>query len=63
MIPVGAVLAAECRVARVLGQGGIGAVVQPMHMQPHQPVAVKFLLPEISAGDSAGDADCTFAGG
>ncbi len=47
MIPVGSLLAGKYRVDRVLGQGGMGVVVQAMHMQLHQPVAVKFLLPEI----------------
>jgi serine/threonine-protein kinase len=32
---------------RVLGQGGMGIVVQAMHLQLHQPVAMKFLLPEV----------------
>ena len=48
MIPaVGAILAGKYRVDRILGQGGMGVVVQAMHMQLHQPVAMKFLLPEI----------------
>jgi serine/threonine-protein kinase len=47
MLPVGGVLAGKYRVERVLGEGGMGVVVQAMHLQLHQPVAVKFLLPEV----------------
>jgi serine/threonine-protein kinase len=46
-IDIGAVLAGKYRVDRVLGQGGMGVVVQAMHLQLHQPVAMKFLLPEV----------------
>jgi serine/threonine protein kinase len=46
-IETGAVLAGRYRVERVLGQGGMGIVVQAMHLQLHQPVAMKFLLPEV----------------
>jgi eukaryotic-like serine/threonine-protein kinase len=41
------VLAGRYRVERVLGQGGMGVVVKAMHLQLHQPVAMKFLLPEV----------------
>ena len=44
---MGAVLAGKYRVDRVLGQGGMGVVVQAMHLQLDQPVAMKFLLPEV----------------
>jgi serine/threonine protein kinase len=44
---IGAVLAGRYRVERVLGQGGMGIVVQAMHLRLHQPVAIKFLLPEV----------------
>jgi serine/threonine-protein kinase len=47
MVPVGAVFAGKYRVERVLGQGGMGVVVQATHLQLHQPVAIKFLLPEL----------------
>jgi len=47
MIQMGTVLAGKYRVDRVLGQGGMGVVVQAMHLQLHQPVAMKFLLPEV----------------
>lgn len=43
---VGQVLAGKYRVERVLGQGGMGVVVQAMHLQLEERVAVKFLLPD-----------------
>ncbi|HEY6178099.1 MAG TPA: serine/threonine-protein kinase, partial [Kofleriaceae bacterium] len=46
-IPIGAVLAGKYRIERVLGQGGMGVVVKAMHLQLNQPVAMKFLLPEV----------------
>lgn len=49
MVPIGAVLAGKYRIERVLGQGGMGVVIQATHLQLHQPVAVKFLLPEVLA--------------
>src|SRR5215510_110827 len=47
MVVMGAVLAGKYRVDRVLGQGGMGVVVQATHLQLHQPVALKFLRPEM----------------
>jgi hypothetical protein len=47
IIPIGAVLAGRYRVERVIGQGGMGVVVKAMHLQLNQPVAMKFLLPEV----------------
>ncbi len=44
---VGSILAGRYRVERVLGQGGMGVVVQATHLQLQQPVALKFLLPEV----------------
>jgi serine/threonine-protein kinase len=47
IIPIGAVLVGRYRVERVIGQGGMGVVVKAMHLQLNQPVAMKFLLPEV----------------
>jgi serine/threonine-protein kinase len=47
MLPTGTILAGKYRVERVLGQGGMGVVVQATHLQLHQSVAMKFLLPEV----------------
>ena len=46
-VAIGAVLAGRYRVERVLGQGGMGIVIQAMHLQLQQPVAMKFLLHEV----------------
>src|SRR5262245_22616978 len=46
-VELGAVLAGRYRIDRVLGQGGMGVVVQAMHLQLQQSVAMKFLLPEV----------------
>jgi hypothetical protein len=42
----GDILAGKYRVERVLGAGGMGVVVAAYHLQLHQKVAIKFLLPE-----------------
>jgi len=41
----GEVLGGKFRIERVLVQGGMGVVVQAMHLQLDQRVALKFLLP------------------
>jgi serine/threonine protein kinase len=46
-LEIGSILAGRYRVERVLGRGGMGIVVRAMHLQLHQPVAVKLLLPEM----------------
>jgi hypothetical protein len=48
MVEIGAVLAGKYRVDRVLGRGGMGVVVQATHLSLNQPVALKFLLPEVA---------------
>jgi eukaryotic-like serine/threonine-protein kinase len=42
----GEVLGGKFRIERVLGHGGMGVVVQAMHLQLDQRVALKFLLPD-----------------
>ena len=49
MTAPGTLVAGKYRVDRVLGQGGMGMVVQATHLQLVQPVAIKFLLPEVLA--------------
>jgi serine/threonine-protein kinase len=44
---IGHVLAGKYQVERVLGQGGMGVVVQAIHVQLGQRVAIKFVLPEV----------------
>ena len=43
----GTVLLGKYRVERVLGSGGMGMVVAATHLQLHEQVALKFLLPEV----------------
>ena len=54
----GAVLAGRYRVQRVIGAGGMGVVVAAEHIQLAEPVALKFLLPEI---EQDADAKSRFA--
>ncbi|HMG21690.1 MAG TPA: serine/threonine-protein kinase, partial [Kofleriaceae bacterium] len=46
MIELGAIVAGKYLLDRVIGHGGMGVVVQATHLQLHQPVAIKFLLPD-----------------
>jgi serine/threonine protein kinase len=46
-LEIGTILAGKYRVDRMLGRGGMGIVVQAMHLQLEQPVAMKFLLPDV----------------
>ncbi|HEY3500660.1 MAG TPA: serine/threonine-protein kinase, partial [Polyangiaceae bacterium] len=45
----GTVLAGKYEVEHVLGRGGMGLVVAARHLQLHERVAIKFLLPEATA--------------
>src|SRR5688572_11601774 len=49
----GTILAGKYRVDRVLGEGGMGVVVQATHLELDEPVALKFMLPEVLANDQA----------
>jgi serine/threonine protein kinase len=44
-VELGAELGGKYRIARLLGVGGMGAVVEARHLQLGEPVAIKFLLP------------------
>ncbi len=45
-VKAGEVLAGKYRIERVLGQGGMGVVVQATHIHLDERVAIKFLLPQ-----------------
>ncbi|HRC54410.1 MAG TPA: serine/threonine-protein kinase, partial [Kofleriaceae bacterium] len=47
MVAAGTILLNKYRIDRVLGQGGMGVVALAYHLQLQQPVAIKFLLPEV----------------
>jgi serine/threonine-protein kinase len=47
-VGVGSTLAGKYRITRILGVGGMGVVVEALHEQLHEPVAIKFLLPSAS---------------
>src|SRR5262245_34024880 len=49
-VPVGDVLAGKYRVIRLLGAGGMGAVVEAEHMVLGQRVAIKVVLPGLGDG-------------
>jgi serine/threonine protein kinase len=46
-VAIGDILLGKYRVERVLGAGGMGAVVAARHMRLDQPVAIKVLLPGV----------------
>ncbi|MBI5537679.1 MAG: protein kinase [Deltaproteobacteria bacterium] len=45
-VRVGETISGKYRIDRVIGAGGMGVVVQAMHLQLEQRVAIKFLLPD-----------------
>jgi hypothetical protein len=48
MVELGTIVAGKYLLDRVIGQGGMGLVVQATHLHLHQPVAIKLLLPHVS---------------
>jgi serine/threonine protein kinase len=48
-VEVGTVLGTKYRIDRVLGQGGMGLVMQATHLELHQHVAIKVLRSELLA--------------
>jgi serine/threonine-protein kinase len=51
----GEVLAGKYRVERAIGRGGMGLVVEAVHLELEQPVAIKFLLAEAAAFEGASE--------
>lgn len=49
----GEVLAGKYRIEQVLGQGGMGVIVQATHLQLDERVAIKFLLPQALENEEA----------
>ncbi|MFZ5892720.1 MAG: serine/threonine protein kinase [Myxococcota bacterium] len=49
----GEIIAGKYRVERVLGEGGMGIVVEALHMQLDERVAIKFLLPQALGNEEA----------
>src|SRR3954447_25868282 len=49
----GTILAGKYRVERILGQGGMGVVVEARHIALDERIALKFLLPEFAAQPEA----------
>lgn len=54
-ITPGSVLAGKYRVQRILGQGGMGVVVEARHIALDERVALKFLLPEYASHPEAAE--------
>jgi serine/threonine-protein kinase len=52
-IAIGEVLAGKYRVDRVLGTGGMGVVVAAHHLDLDEPVAIKFLRPNVLENETA----------
>lgn len=48
MVEPGRILLGKYRIERVLGRGGIGVVAKAHHIDLNEPVAIKFLLPEMA---------------
>ena len=49
----GELLAGKYRVKAVLAEGGMGVVVAATHTKLDQPVALKFMLPDLASDDDA----------
>src|SRR5262245_51921152 len=47
-VKVGDIIANKYEVESVVGEGGMGIVVAARHLELHQRVAIKYLLPEIA---------------
>jgi len=53
-VPVGSVLANKYRVDRFIGAGGMGVVAAGFHLELDQPIAIKFLSPDMGfSGEGA----------
>src|ERR1700722_9758492 len=49
----GEVLNGKYRIERIIGKGGMGAVIAAHHLMLDQPIAIKFLLGEIAQNEEA----------
>ena len=52
-VEIGEMLAGKYRVERILGAGGMGVVVEAMHVELERRVALKFMLPVAAANEAA----------
>ncbi len=52
-VQIGEILAGKYRIERVLGMGGMGVVVEALHVELDQRVALKFMLPAAAANQAA----------